>query len=97
MSQKEMSHLLGRSEPTLSRMVRKQLALAPESKEGEIALVFLRIYRSLDALFGGREQDIRSWFTAHNQALQGIPRELVKTLHGLFIVVNYLDAMRGKV
>lgn len=97
LSQKELADVLGCSAPTVSRMARQQWALAPASKENEIALLFLRIYRSLDALFGGREHDIRAWFTSYNDALAGIPRELVKSLNGLFSTVRYLDAMRGKV
>jgi len=97
LNQKEVAQLLGKSEPTVSRLSNKTFLLDPAAKEGEIALIFLRIYRSLDALFGGRESDIRLWFTAKNNALAGIPRDLIKNLQGLFLVIHYLDAMRGKV
>jgi hypothetical protein len=97
LNQKEMAQLLGKSEPTVSRLSNKTFLLDPAAKEGEIALIFLRIYRSLDALFGGREMDIRQWFTGYNIGLRGIPRELIKNLQGLFLVIHYLDAMRGKV
>lgn len=97
LNQKEMAQLLGKSEPTVSRLTNHTLVLDPQSKEGEIALVFLRLYRSLDALFGGREGDMRQWFSAPNSALSGIPKDLIRTLQGLFLVVHYLDAMRGKI
>ena len=97
LNQKEVAQLLGKSEPTVSRLTNSALLLDPEGKDGEIALIFLRLYRSLDALFGGRENDIRRWFGAHNAALGGAPNDLIKRLPGLFLVVNYLDAMRGKV
>ena len=70
--------------------------LSPKDKEGEIALLFLRIFRSLDALFGGRETDMQKWFDSPNRYLNGIPRHHVKSLQGLFDVVTYLDAMRGQ-
>ena len=97
LTQKELAHIIGKSEPTVSRLANRAFFIEPEAKEGEIALIFLRIYRALDALFGGREDHVRQWLGAPNQALGGIPRELIKNLQGLFLVVNYLDAMRGKI
>jgi transcriptional regulator with XRE-family HTH domain len=97
LNQKEVAQVLGKSEPTVSRLTNKTVQLDPVGKEWEIALIFLRIYRSLDALFGGHEADLRAWFTTHNRALGGIPRDLIKNLQGLFLVIQYLDAMRGKI
>ena len=97
LSQKELAQMIGKSEPTISRLANRTFFIEPAAKEGEIALIFLRIYRALDALFGGHDEPIRAWFTAENQALGGIPRDLIKNLQGLFLVVNYLDAMRGKI
>lgn len=97
LTQKEMAHVIGKSEPTISRLANRSLTLEPQNKEGEIALVFLRLYRSLDALYGGRQSDIRAWFTSANRELSGVPRELIRSLEGLFHVVNYLDAMRAKI
>lgn len=96
LTQKEQARILGVSEPTLSRLMHKGLLLSPKDKEGEIALLFLRIFRSLDALFGGREADMQKWFDSPNRYLNGIPRHHVKSLQGLFDVVTYLDAMRGQ-
>lgn len=97
LSQKEMATLLGVSEASMSRVGSLRTQLSPQAKEGEVALTFLRLFRSLDALFGGREDDMRKWFNAQNHFLNGTPRTLVQKLQGLFHVVGYLDAMRGKV
>ena len=97
LTQKELARLLGVSEPTVSRLIHKGQTLAPAGKDGEIALLFLRVFRSLDALFGGRETDMQKWFDSPNHYLHGIPRERVKSLQGLFDVASYLDAMRGQV
>ena len=97
LTQKEMAHVIGKSEPTISRLANHSLTLEPQNKEGEIALVFLRLYRSLDALFGGQERDIRAWFSSANRDLSGVPKELIRSLQGLFHVVNYLDAQRAKI
>jgi hypothetical protein len=97
LTQKELSGVLGVSEPTLSRLVHKGHSISPQDKDGEIALLFLRIFRSLDALFGGHEVDMQKWFDSPNHYLKGIPRNLIKSLQGLFDVASYLDAMRGQV
>jgi len=43
------------SEASVSRLQTGR-GLDPETKEGELALLFLRLYRSLDALVGGDER-----------------------------------------
>ena len=62
----------------------------------ELAALFLRLFRSLDALVGGDETRSRAWMHAHNHHLNGTPAELVRSVSGLVHVVEYLDAMRGK-
>lgn len=95
LSQKELARILGVSEATVSRLGGGRL-LDPDTKEGELALLLLRVYRSLDALVGGDETKARAWFGAENIHIGGVPRERVQTAEGLVHVAQYLDAMRGK-
>jgi len=95
LSQKSLAAILGVSEASISRMERGR-GIHPKSKEAELAAVFLRIFRSLDALVGGKTLDARSWLHAHNLHLQGTPAELMETVTGLVHVAEYLDGMRGK-
>jgi plasmid maintenance system antidote protein VapI len=97
LSQKDLADVIGISEAGISRLVNRGKALSIGGKETELALQFIRVFRSLGALLGGRETEMRKWLDAPNSALQGVPRELIKTLPGLFHVTQYLDAMRGKV
>ncbi|MGE0552540.1 MAG: antitoxin Xre/MbcA/ParS toxin-binding domain-containing protein [Gemmatimonadales bacterium] len=92
---RELALILGASESSISRLGR-QRRIQPDSKEGELALLFLRLYRSLDALSGGTDASARSWLTAPNHHLGGVPAELIRRAEGLVDVVQYLDAMRGK-
>jgi uncharacterized protein (DUF2384 family) len=96
-AQKDLAELLGVSPPTISRLVHGTRPLDLNSSEGERALLFLRIWRSLDALVGGDDGAARAWFQADNQHLGGPPAELVRSIIGLVHVADYLDAMRGKV
>ena len=66
------------------------------SKEGELALLLVRVFRSLDALVGGSATKAKAWFDAENVHLGGAPRERVRSAEGLVHVAQYLDAMRGK-
>ena len=95
LAQKDLAHIVGVSAPTISRIAAGK-GLDPESKQGELALLLIRVFRSLDALLGGKEEDVRSWFAAPNAHLGGVPAARVQTVEGLIHVAEYLDAMRGK-
>lgn len=92
---RQLAMVLGSSEASISRLASGR-GLDPDSKEGELALLFLRVYRSLDALVGGDDDKARAWLSAHNDHLRGAPAERLRTVEGLVDVVQYLDAMRGR-
>ena len=92
---RQLAAVLGSSEASVSRLQTGR-GLDPETKEGELALLFLRLYRSLDALVGGDDEKARRWLNAANVHLAGVPVERIRTVEGLVDVVQYLDAMRGR-
>ena len=91
---RELSQVLGLSEASVSRLGRSRM-LNLEAKETELGALFLRAFRSLDALVGGNDSKARAWFRAQNHHLGGVPAELCQRAEGLVSVVHYLDAMRG--
>jgi transcriptional regulator with XRE-family HTH domain len=93
--QHHLAAVLGVSAASVSRLVRGR-GIDPASKQGELALLFLRVYRSLDALVGGDEGRARQWVHAENDHLGGVPAERIATVQGLVDVAEYLDAMRGR-
>lgn len=93
--QRQIATVLGASEASISRLARGR-GIDPASKEGELALLFLRLYRSLDTLVGGDDERARAWLGAENDHLGGAPVERIATVQGLLDVVQYLDAMRGR-
>jgi transcriptional regulator with XRE-family HTH domain len=93
-SQKDLARILGVSEATVSRFATGN-PIDVERKEGELALLFVRMFRSLDALVGS-EAKAREWFHAKNSHLGGVPAERVRKVEGLVHVTEYLDAMRGQ-
>ncbi|GMR23797.1 MAG: MbcA/ParS/Xre antitoxin family protein [Acidobacteriota bacterium] len=96
LTQKDQARILGLSAASLSRLARGAREVDVDGKEGELALLLVRLYRSLDALIGGDEAKSREWLHAENQHLDGKPSELIRSIQGLVHVVEYLDAMRGR-
>lgn len=96
LTQREVARVLGVSEATVSRLGAGGRDVDLAGKEGELALLLVRVLRSLDALVGGSEAKARAWFDAENAHVGGVPRERVQTAEGLVHVAQYLDAMRGK-
>jgi hypothetical protein len=95
LTSRELAKILGTSEATVSRLGRgREIAIG--SREAELGALFVRLFRSLDALTGGDEAKARAWFAAPNAHLAGVPAERARSVEGLVDVVRYLDAMRGK-
>lgn len=69
----------------------------PLSPGGQAALLLVRCYRSLYALVDGDPEAMAHWMTTENRGTGGVPRDQVFDLVGLVDVVQYLDAIRGKV
>ena len=96
LTQRDVAAALGISEATTSRMFAGKYLLSRErAKEWELAVLLVRLFRSLDALWG-HEASARTWLTSENLALGGRPADLVRTVEGMVRVVAYLDAARGR-
>lgn len=95
LSGKQLASVLGVSEASVSRLGRAR-QIDPASKEGELALLLIRVWRSLDALVGSDAAQVRAWFNAHNHHLGAVPAQLITTVTGLTHVAEYLDGMRGR-
>jgi DNA-binding XRE family transcriptional regulator len=96
LSAEDLGKIIGVHRNTVSRFLKKG-EIDPKSKEGELSLLLIRVYRSLFALNGGNPDAMRHWLTTNNRHIQSIPLDAMKTVLGLSRVVNYLDAVRGKI
>jgi DNA-binding XRE family transcriptional regulator len=95
-TQSGLAHILGLSPSTVSRMANGTYALDDQKKEWELGALFVRLFRSLDAVIGSNDSAARGWLNGHNSALTGRPIELIRSTEGLVRVVQYLDAARGR-
>jgi hypothetical protein len=87
----EIAEIVGRDRSSIQRK-----GIDAESKSGEFSLLLIRIYRSLYALFGGNQVNIKHFIDTHNRGTGGVPREQMRSAVGIVTVCQYLDAMRGK-
>ncbi len=91
-----LAKVLGVSPPTISRLYSGNYQLDQGRKEWDFALLFVRVFRSLDSIVGD-EATARKWLTSENRGLNAKPIELIRNAEGLVRVVQYLDASRGLV
>ena len=92
----DIAQVIGVSGATVSRLRSGQRTISLGSKEAELALLLVRVFRSLDGIVGEDKEAMRAWFHGKNRHLRGIPDELIRRTDGLVHVLEYLDAMRAK-
>lgn len=95
LSSNVLARVLGLSEASISRLRRGQYALTRGSKEFELAVLFVRLFRGLDALMGSDDVASRSWLQAQNLALGARPLDLIQTITGLTDTIAYVDSRRA--
>ena|SRR5437016_1457397 len=97
LTNKLLAAVIGVSEATVSRMRSGDYALQRGQKSFELAVLFVRLYRSLDAIVGGDDAVAGTWLKSRNTTLGAEPLVLIQTVSGLMNVIQYLDARRAVV
>ena len=92
-----LARVVGLSESQISRIAKGEKALDVGTKPGELAVLLVRVYRSLDALVGNDERHRKAWMTSFNRAFNEAPRDAIQKVDGLVRVVSYLDGARALV
>lgn len=92
-----LAAILGLSPSTLSRMRGGRFLLERHGagKAFDLAVLFVRLYRSLDAIVGGDAAVAQAWLRRRNTALDGRPIEKITSIPGLVETIAYLDARRA--
>ncbi len=100
-TQSSLAQILGLSPSTVSRMANGTYTLdtqkKTQKKEWELGALFVRLFRSLDALIGSNDAAARGWLNGQNHGLIGRPIDLIRSTEGLVRVVQYLDSARGRI
>ena len=92
-----LARIVGLSEPTVSRMRKGDYTLERGQKAFELAVLFVRLYRSLDAIVGGSDSVASDWLRNRNTALDAVPLDMIQTIAGLSNVIVYIDSRRAVV
>jgi transcriptional regulator with XRE-family HTH domain len=95
-TQAALAQILGLSPSTVSRMANGAYTLDDQKKEWELGALFVRLFRSLDAVVGSNDATARGWLNGENSGLKAKPIDLIRSTEGLVRVVQYLDAARGR-
>ncbi len=96
LKQADLAAVLGMHRTAISRL-KQNPSLSPRSKEGELALLLVRLARALFALTGGDPDWIRHFMRTPNRVTGGIPARQIESIQGLVTVLQFVDAIRGKV
>lgn len=94
MPQRVLANVLGVSESVVSRMKKGEHTLE-RGKPFELAVLFVRLYRSLDAIVSGDDRTASEWLRNENLALKARPLDMIQKVQGLVDVIQYLDARRA--
>lgn len=91
-----LGHVVGLSESSVSRMRGGSAHLLDNNpKAFELAALFVRLFRSLDAIAGGDDAVASQWLNNEHTLLRDRPINLIQTARGLVRVIDYLDARRA--
>ena len=90
-----LAKILGLSEATISRMRKGTFDLTRAQKAFELAVLLVRLYRSLDGIVAGDDEVASDWLKNENTALGTTPLELIQSVSGLSNVIAYLDSRRA--
>ena len=83
--------ILGVSPFTVSRMKAGNYTLSPGTKSFEMAVLFVRLFRALDAITGGDEAAARAWMHNANVTLDGYPLDVMENIDGVSQLTSYLE------
>ena len=93
----QMAAIIGVSSSTMKNYSRGAATIA-SSKDQELSLGFIRVYRALFAILGGNQEQMRYWMKTPNRHFNNqVPTDLAGNYQGLAELNVYLDAMRGRV
>lgn len=93
--QVQLAAILGVHRSTIKRL-KVTPHLDPTSKQGELALLFIRIYRGLFALADGDADWMRHFMNTPNRVIGGIPVKQIESINGLVAVLEFVDSYKHK-
>ena len=80
LTNKVLATVIGLSEATISRMNSGTFVVSPGTKPFELAQLFVRLFRSLNAIMGSDDEVAATWLKKRNIVLDDAPLALMQTV-----------------
>ena len=90
-----LAHIIGIDAASASALACGAYTLDPSRKEWELAVLFVRLYRSLVSVVGS-DETVRRWMSSRNHALTDTPMNVMTQPRGIVEVLAYVDRHRGQ-
>ena len=95
-TQAALANVIGISTAGISRMNKGDIIIKETQKTWELAVAFIRVYRSLASIMGNDEAAMKEWISNKNKAFKNRePMEMIQDALGIGEVITYLDWARG--
>lgn len=91
----DLAQIIGVSPANVSRYRHGNAVIDPDRKPGELALLLVRVFRSLDPLVGSDAEQRKAWMHSQNTQLRGVPASLVLRTEGLVQILAYVEGMHN--
>lgn len=91
----ELARIIGLSPASVSSLKAGDYALDPSTKSWELAVLFVDLFRCLEAITGGDDESARAWLRNHNAHLHSVPAARIQSVQGLIETLSYVDASRA--
>lgn len=88
----QIASVIGLHGSSINRL-KSKLILDPATKQGELALLLIRVYDRVYTLSGGDSEWIFYFMNSYNEVTKGIPIQQIQSITGLFTVLNFVDAI----
>ncbi|MBF4455070.1 DUF2384 domain-containing protein [Acinetobacter sp. SK-43] len=96
LKQSQVASVIGVHHSSMSRLKADPI-LDPTSKQGEMALLLIRMYRAIYVLTGGDSEWIHYFMNSYNDMTRGVPIEQVQSDSGLVLVLHFVGTIRGEI
>lgn len=95
LKQADLAAALGLHRTAVGRL-KQNPVINPDSKEGELALLLVRLARALSVLTGGDNHWIQHFMRSPNNVIGGVPAQQIARIEGLMRVLQFVDTIRDK-
>ena len=92
LTQSQISSILGVSELQVMT-IKVHMEIEPMSKQGELALLFIRLFNKLYKISGGDLDWIQHFLNSKNRMTGGVPIKQIESTNGLVSVLQFVESI----